>query len=72
MRILIATSFLLLAASCVAPVLHNVPAVGLAPPVASPAADFSLNQKIKYWQKHIPAMTTADRSEAYLLIGELQ
>jgi hypothetical protein len=31
-----------------------------------------LVQKIEYWQSKIPAMTSADRSEAYLMIGELQ
>jgi hypothetical protein len=72
MRFPLATSCLLLAVSCVAPVAHKKPEVGLAPPVSSPSADLNLAQKIEYWQSNIPAMTSADRSEAYLMIGELQ
>ncbi len=72
MRFPLATSCLLLVVSCATPVTHKKPEVGLAPPVASPSADFTLTQKIEYWQGKIPSMTSADRSEAYLMIGELQ
>ncbi len=72
MRFPLATSCLLLVVSCAIPVTHKKPEVGLAPPVASPSADFTLAQKIEYWQSKIPSMTSADRSEAYLMIGELQ
>lgn len=72
MRIPLATSCLLFVVSCVAPVPHRAPAIGLEPPVSSPAAELSRAQKIDYWQSKIPAMTADDRSEAYLMIGELQ
>ncbi|MBC8370596.1 MAG: N-acetylmuramoyl-L-alanine amidase [Planctomycetes bacterium] len=72
MRIPLATFSLLIAASCAAPVTHKSPPVGLAPPVLSPAAGLSLQQKIDHWSKKIPAMSAEDRAEAFLIIGELQ
>ncbi|MFT7517781.1 MAG: hypothetical protein ACI84O_001582 [Myxococcota bacterium] len=72
MRIYLTILCLSLVVSCASPAPRRAKAVGLEPPVTSPSANLSIEQRIEYWQTKIPAMTRVDRAEAYLVIGELQ
>ncbi|MHC4380008.1 MAG: N-acetylmuramoyl-L-alanine amidase [Planctomycetota bacterium] len=63
---------LLLIASCAAPPATRAIPLGLEPPVLSPPGDLSLTERIRWWEDQLPRLSSEDRIEARLLMGELQ
>ncbi|MDP7063244.1 MAG: hypothetical protein QF489_09990, partial [Planctomycetota bacterium] len=46
-------------------------AMGLAPPVMSPPGDMTAVERLAWWQNQLPRLSSEDRSEARLAMGEL-
>jgi hypothetical protein len=46
-------------------------AMGLEPPVMSPPGDMNASERLTWWQNQLPRLSSADRSEARLAMGEL-
>ena len=57
--------------ACAVPA-KKIETVGLEPPVPSAPAHFSVDERIKYWEKLLPSLDSADKGEAYLQIAQLQ
>lgn len=45
--------------------------MGLEPPVMSPPGDMIASERLAWWQNQLPRLSTEDRSEARLAMGEL-
>ena len=45
--------------------------MGLEPPVMSPPGDMIASERLAWWQNQLPRLSSADRSEARLAMGEL-
>ncbi|MCP4093129.1 MAG: N-acetylmuramoyl-L-alanine amidase [Planctomycetes bacterium] len=45
--------------------------MGLEPPVMSPPGDMSASERLAWWQHQLPRLSSEDRSEARLAMGEL-
>ncbi len=58
--------------SCAAPTPRRAVPLGLEPPVLSPPGELSATQRLAWWQDQLPRLSTEDRSEARLLMGELE
>ncbi|MFK5955823.1 MAG: peptidoglycan recognition family protein [Planctomycetota bacterium] len=62
---------LLLLASCVTPAPPRQVPLGLEPPVQSPPGELSLQERVRWWENQLPRLSSSDRVEARLLMGEL-
>jgi len=62
---------LLLLASCATPAPPRQVPLGLDPPVQSPPGDLSLQERVRWWENQLPRLSSSDRVEARLLMGEL-
>ncbi|MGB0953288.1 MAG: peptidoglycan recognition protein family protein [Planctomycetota bacterium] len=60
-----------LLAACAAPLPPRTVPLGLEPPVMSPPGDLSADQRLQWWQEQLPRLSSEDRVEARLLMGEL-
>ena len=62
---------LLLLASCATPAPPRQAPLGLEPPVQSPPGDLSVKERVRWWEDQLPRLSSSDRVEARLLMGEL-